>query len=98
MKIGSKFYWQKSPDGTMMILYEDDEAAFAGFDDTELSYSLDRENADKLKAVLSKTHEGYIGKMMKEEFGEDPSLKDFLDYCRKNGIECRLSPKDTYDF
>ena len=62
-------------DGSIKIEYEDYVVDMYGGCDYESIYRLDKENAEKLRKHLEKTHTGSLKEMLNEEFGSNLKKK-----------------------
>jgi len=89
-------------DGSLRICYDDFGVSEFGGGDYEKSYTLDKENAEKLKAALSELLKGTLEEMMEAYFGREFSDSKFRHLCRECGIQFSssfwISPSDSDGF
>lgn len=102
MRRGTSGFWlNEKDDGSISIGYEDyGVSEFAG-SDYEQTYSLDSENALKLKHALQDTYNGSLKEMIEAAFGKEFSDRKFWTLCKENNIKYSQSSwtsgGDTYE-
>ncbi len=81
----------ENPDGSVELGYTDFEVPYYDGMDHEFTSRLDKENADKLRAALSKDHKGSLQDMIYEAFtfnnGEVLHHENYEKFCEENGIK-----------
>ena len=85
-----KFILNEHKDGGISLSYEDYDVEFLGGSDYEVNYSLNAENANKLRSYLSAKHTGTLEEMIAEEFGISLDKKSFSQTCKDEGIAFEL--------
>ena len=88
MRKGTSGFWlQEENDGSIVIGYEDYGVSEFADGDFEQTYSLDSENALKLKRALQVNYNGSLKKMIEAAFGEEFSDRRFWALCQENDIK-----------
>jgi hypothetical protein len=80
------FTLKERVDGSIQITQEDYSVGTFGEMDVEANYTLDKENAQKLRDYLRKSYSERLKSMMTEEFGRYFEKKSFSKVCDDNGI------------
>ena len=86
MKKGT-FWLDYRKEGKVTLGIEDSDVEFFGGADYEMLYTMDTENVEKLRTVLSRTHRGPLEKMIKEEFGIHLDKVQMSKWLSDHGIE-----------
>ena len=74
----------------LQINYEDYDVEAFGGSDVECTYTLDKDNRQKLlEALRTEGLDGTLKEMILAHFGEDPNLYAFTTYCEAKNIEYR---------
>ncbi len=89
----------ENADGSLRVEYVDYGVGFFGGGDYEVWYTIDTENAQKLRDYLSqKRAKGTLQEQMKAEFGKNLSEKKFQGVCRRLGVELERNSWVSHDF
>ena len=81
------FSLEERSDGSIQITQTDYDVQFYDGMDVEATYTLNKDNADKLKSYLRTKHKGNLENMLVEEFGRCFEKASFSKICDENGIK-----------
>jgi len=88
----------ENEDGSLRVEYVDYGVSTFGGGDYEVWYTVEKEDADKLRAYLNeKYQDGTLKEKMKKEFGDDLSESKFNALCRELGVEATRNSWTSFD-
>ena len=82
--------YTEAEDGTVWFGYEDYEVECFGGGDYEVTYTLDRENAEKMFNILSERYSGTLEEMIIQHFGVHMDQDSAYNWMNEHGIEFKL--------
>lgn len=89
MKVG-RFNLYEEKNGGITVSYIDTGVEMFEGGSYEAQYGIDKENREKLEAILRRTNSGTLIEMMKSEFGDCLQKKSFAAWCDEQGIKYDL--------
>ena len=87
MRDGTSGFWLETKDGQIKIGYEDYGVSEFGGGDFERTYTLDKENSEKLISSLKQKYSGTLGEMIEAAFTRNFKDSVFCAFCKSHGIE-----------
>ena len=89
----------ENEDGSLRVEYVDYGVDFLGGCDYEVWYTVEKEDADKLRAHLNEKYkDGTLKEKMKKEFGENLSESKFNALCKELGVKAERNSWRSFDF
>lgn len=88
----------ENEDGSLRVEYVDYGVGMFGGGDYEVWYTVEKEDADKLRAYLNEKYQGgTLKEKMKKEFGNDLSETKFNALCKELGVEITRNSWTSFD-
>ena len=87
MRKGTSGFWVRVKGGSISIGYEDYGVSEFGGGDFEKTYTLSKENSEKLITALKEEYTGTLREMLEAAFTRNFDDPLFCEFCKKHGIE-----------